>query len=49
MVLTCVTDVVKSRVQLRKTPPVGTPVQYIVRELKEIVVESRSCVMLGTS
>ena len=37
-----VADVVKSRVQLRKTPPVGTPVQYIARELKEIVVESRS-------
>ncbi|KAF9650953.1 mitochondrial carrier [Thelephora ganbajun] len=35
-------DVVKSRVQLRKTPPVGTPVQYIAHELKEIVVESRS-------
>lgn len=37
-----VADVVKSRVQLRKTPPVGSPVQYIARELKEIVVESRS-------
>jgi len=35
-------DVVKSRIQLRKTPPVGTPVQYIAHELKEIVVESRS-------
>jgi solute carrier family 25 carnitine/acylcarnitine transporter 20/29 len=34
--------VVKSRVQLRNTPPVGTPVQYIAYELKEIVVESRS-------
>jgi solute carrier family 25 carnitine/acylcarnitine transporter 20/29 len=40
---TCVADVVKSRIQLRKTPPVGTPVQYIAHELKEIVVESRSC------
>ena len=48
VVLMCFTDVVKSRVQLRKTPPVGTPVQYIARELKEIVVESRSWVMLET-
>ncbi|KAH9891772.1 mitochondrial carrier [Cubamyces lactineus] len=33
-------DVVKSRVQLRATPPQGTPVQYIARELKAVVVES---------
>ncbi|KAH9918817.1 mitochondrial carrier [Fomitopsis serialis] len=33
-------DVVKSRVQLRATPPTGTPVQYIARELKTIVLES---------
>ncbi|KAI0770039.1 mitochondrial carrier [Fomes fomentarius] len=33
-------DVVKSRVQLRATPPEGTPVQYIARELRTIVVES---------
>jgi len=33
-------DVVKSRVQLRQTPPTGTPVHYIARELKLIVSES---------
>ncbi|KAF9524972.1 mitochondrial carrier domain-containing protein [Crepidotus variabilis] len=33
-------DVVKSRVQLRATPPTGTPVQYIAHELKAIVQES---------
>ncbi|KAH9834225.1 mitochondrial carrier [Rhodofomes roseus] len=33
-------DVVKSRVQLRATPPTGTPVQYIAHELKTIVAES---------
>ncbi|KAI0754856.1 mitochondrial carrier [Daedaleopsis nitida] len=33
-------DVVKSRVQLRPTPPEGTPVQYIARELKAVVAES---------
>lgn len=33
-------DVIKSRIQLRSTPPTGTPVQYIARELKAIVVES---------
>jgi len=33
-------DVVKSRVQLRPTPPTGTPVQYIAHELKAIVAES---------
>ncbi|KAI0772779.1 mitochondrial carrier [Trametes elegans] len=33
-------DVVKSRVQLRATPPEGTPVQYIARELKLVVAES---------
>ncbi|KAF7984816.1 hypothetical protein HWV62_11838 [Athelia sp. TMB] len=32
-------DVVKSRVQLRATPPSGTPVQYIAHELREIVRE----------
>lgn len=33
-------DVVKSRIQLRNTPPTGTPVQYVWRELKSIVHES---------
>ncbi|KAI0250925.1 mitochondrial carrier domain-containing protein [Lactifluus subvellereus] len=33
-------DVVKSRVQLRTTPPKGTPVRYIASELKAIVTES---------
>ncbi|KAJ7182379.1 mitochondrial carrier [Mycena crocata] len=33
-------DVIKSRVQLRDTPPTGTPVQYIAREFKTIVAES---------
>ncbi|KAL0955482.1 hypothetical protein HGRIS_001722 [Hohenbuehelia grisea] len=33
-------DVVKSRIQLRETPPTGTPVQYIARELRAIVSES---------
>lgn len=33
-------DVIKSRVQLRATPPTGTPVQYIAREVKTIVAES---------
>ncbi|KAH9946445.1 mitochondrial carrier [Amylocystis lapponica] len=33
-------DVVKSRVQLRATPPSGTPVQYIAHELRAIVAES---------
>ena len=33
-------DVVKSRVQLRTTPPRGTPVQYIAGELKAVVAES---------
>ncbi|CAA7260297.1 unnamed protein product [Cyclocybe aegerita] len=33
-------DVVKSRIQLRPTPPSGTPVQYIAHELKMIVQES---------
>ncbi|KAI0632244.1 mitochondrial carrier [Trametes polyzona] len=33
-------DVVKSRIQLRATPPQGTPVQYIARELKLVVTES---------
>ena len=33
-------DVVKSRIQLRTTPPSGTPVQYIAGELKAVVAES---------
>ncbi|CAL1711272.1 unnamed protein product [Somion occarium] len=33
-------DVVKSRIQLRPEPPKGTPVQYIAREIKTILVES---------
>ncbi|KAH6910153.1 mitochondrial carrier [Coprinopsis sp. MPI-PUGE-AT-0042] len=33
-------DVVKSRIQLRATPPTGTPVQYVWWELKAIVHES---------
>ncbi|KIM35044.1 hypothetical protein M413DRAFT_449925 [Hebeloma cylindrosporum] len=33
-------DVVKSRIQLRSTPPTGTPVQYIAHELKTVVKES---------
>ncbi|OCB90947.1 hypothetical protein A7U60_g1800 [Sanghuangporus baumii] len=33
-------DVIKSRVQLRATPPTGTPVQYIAHEFKTIVGES---------
>lgn len=37
--LTRCADVVKSRVQLRATPPTGTPVQYIAHELKAIVSE----------
>ena len=35
-----IADVVKSRVQLRATPPIGTPVQYIAHELRAIVAES---------
>jgi len=33
-------DVIKSRVQLRETPPTGTPVQYIAREARTIIAES---------
>ncbi|KAI0826947.1 mitochondrial carrier [Trametes gibbosa] len=33
-------DVVKSRIQLRATPPEGMPIQYIARELKLVVSES---------
>ena len=33
-------DVVKSRIQLRAEPPKGSPIQYIVRELREIVIEA---------
>lgn len=32
-------DVIKSRIQLRATPPEGTPVQYIARELRAVVAE----------
>ncbi|KAJ7721434.1 mitochondrial carrier [Mycena maculata] len=40
-------DVIKSRVQLRSTPPTGTPVQYIAREAKAIVAEGGVCVFLS--
>jgi len=33
-------DIIKSRVQLRSAPPVGTPVQYIAHEFKTIIMES---------
>ncbi|THG94042.1 hypothetical protein EW026_g7345 [Hermanssonia centrifuga] len=33
-------DVIKSRIQLRPTPPSGTPVQYIAHEFKAIIAES---------
>ncbi|KAK0480128.1 mitochondrial carrier [Armillaria novae-zelandiae] len=33
-------DVIKSRVQLRPTPPSGTPVQYIAHEARAILAES---------
>lgn len=33
-------DVVKSRIQLRPTPPSGTPVRYIAHEIRAIVSES---------
>ncbi|KAF9256838.1 mitochondrial carrier [Marasmius fiardii PR-910] len=33
-------DVIKSRVQLRATPPTGTPVQYVAHEVKLILAES---------
>ncbi|KAJ7496259.1 hypothetical protein B0H11DRAFT_2226726 [Mycena galericulata] len=32
-------DVIKSHIQLRSTPPTGTPVQYIAREARAIVSE----------
>lgn len=32
-------DVVKSRIQLRVTPPEGSPIQYIAHELRAIVAE----------
>ncbi|KAF9444528.1 mitochondrial carrier [Macrolepiota fuliginosa MF-IS2] len=35
-------DVVKSRIQLRAEPPKGSPIQYIVRELRDIVAEAGS-------
>ena len=42
-------DVVKSRVQLRPTPPEGTPVQYIARELRSVVAEGGACVLSPVS
>lgn len=33
-------DVIKSRIQLRATPPVGSPIQYIGHEMRMIVAES---------
>ncbi len=33
-------DVIKSRVQLREAPPVGTPVRYIAHEFNAILAES---------
>ncbi|ESK94138.1 mitochondrial ornithine transporter 1 [Moniliophthora roreri MCA 2997] len=33
-------DVIKSRVQLRPTPPSGTPVQYVANEVRMILAES---------
>lgn len=33
-------DVIKSRVQLREAPPVGGPIQYMVREARAIVTEA---------
>ncbi|KAI0720611.1 mitochondrial carrier [Cerioporus squamosus] len=33
-------DVVKSRIQLRATPPEGTPVQYIAHEIRTVIAES---------
>ncbi|KIK62131.1 hypothetical protein GYMLUDRAFT_84526 [Collybiopsis luxurians FD-317 M1] len=33
-------DVIKSRIQLRQTPPTGTPVQYIAHEARAILAES---------
>ncbi|KAF7310099.1 hypothetical protein MIND_00383200 [Mycena indigotica] len=33
-------DVIKSRIQLRETPPTGDPLQYIAREFRAIVAES---------
>ena len=38
-------DVVKSRIQLRETPPEGTPVQYIAREIKTVIAESGAYVL----
>ncbi|KXN82442.1 Mitochondrial substrate carrier family protein S, partial [Leucoagaricus sp. SymC.cos] len=35
-------DVVKSRIQLRAEPPSGSPIQYIVRELRNVVIEAGS-------
>ena len=37
-------DVVKSRVQLRSTPPAGNPVKYIGGEIRAIIAESGLCV-----
>ncbi|KAJ7086303.1 mitochondrial carrier domain-containing protein [Mycena crocata] len=33
-------DVIKSRIQLRDTPPTGTPLQYIFREGRMVIAES---------
>ncbi|KAE9401005.1 mitochondrial carrier [Gymnopus androsaceus JB14] len=33
-------DVIKSRIQLRETPPTGTPIQYIAREARAVIAES---------
>ncbi|KAH8826092.1 mitochondrial carrier domain-containing protein [Flagelloscypha sp. PMI_526] len=33
-------DVIKSRIQLQAAPPAGTPLQYIVREFRNVVAES---------
>ena len=38
-------DVVKSRIQLRATPPEGTPVQYIAREIRTVIAESGAYVL----
>ncbi|EKM81349.1 hypothetical protein AGABI1DRAFT_99375 [Agaricus bisporus var. burnettii JB137-S8] len=42
-------DVVKSRVQLRAEPPQGSPIQYIIRELRAVVVEAGSIPAAGST
>ncbi|KAH9485823.1 Mitochondrial substrate carrier family protein G [Psilocybe cubensis] len=42
-------DVVKSRIQLRATPPSGTPVQYIAHEIKTIILESGAIPAAGST